>query len=113
MIFDFLLEMIKEIQHPSLIFANAAFFVYERSVKSFQFVIPSYNFNIDDSLRTIEDESVVSLRRRLNSSRRSRPQINETQMKGDGAEEETGLLYAIVITNIHRIRRRYALGRWR
>ena len=40
----------------------------------------------------MEDESVLPLRKRLNSSRkRSRQQTHDKELKGDEAREETGI----------------------
>ena len=101
MVLKFLLEKIKKIpqlEHSFHNFCYDCYLVY--SSEKFEFIIPCYNFNIEDNIRTLEDESVVNLRRRLNSSRRSRSQLNETQIKGDATQEETGLLYPVGITNI-------------
>ena len=101
MVLKFLLEKIKKIpqlEHSFHNFCYDCYLVY--SSEKFEFIIPCYNFNIEDNIRTLEDESVVNLRRRLNSSRRSRSQLNETQKKGDATQEETGLLYPVGITNI-------------
>ena len=98
MVLKFLLEKIKKI--PQLEHSNFfdCYLVY--SSEKFEFIISCYNFNIEDNIRTLEDESVVNLRRRLNSSRRSRSQLNETQIKEDATQEETGLLYPVGITTI-------------
>ena len=99
-VLKFLLEKIKKIPQLEHSFHNFfdCYLVY--SSEKFEFIIPCYNFNIEDNIRTLEDESVVNLRRRLNSSRRSRSQLNETQIKGDATQEETGLLYPVGITII-------------
>lgn len=104
-ILEFLLETIKKTQQLEHYFHNFCDCCLVYSSEKFwnQFIIPSYNFTTEDFIRTIEDESVANLRRRLNSSRRSRPQANATQIKGDGTQEETGLLYPIAITNVHGV----------